>query len=59
MDRLYKGNIEKDAPILEITAVSEGEDNRELLEAIEELEPESETKFGNQIKTAIEQHRNL
>ena len=51
---LDKENTEKDAPILEITAVSEGEDNQELLEAIEELEPESETEFDNRIKTAIE-----
>ena len=49
-----KENIEKDAPILEITAVSEGEDNQELLEAIEKLEPESETEFDNRIKTGIE-----
>ena len=38
-DWLDKENIEKDSPILEITAVLEGEDNQELLEAIEELEP--------------------
>ena len=56
---LDKENTKKDAPILEITAVSEGEDNQELLEAIEELEPESETEFDNRIKTAIETAQKL
>ena len=46
-DWLDHENTEKDAVILEITAVSEGEDNQEPLEAIEELEPESETEFDN------------
>ena len=58
-DWLDKENIEKDAPILEITAVSEGEDNQELLETIEELGPESETEFDNRIKTAIEAAQKL
>ena len=58
-DWLGKENIKKDAPILEITAVSEGEDNQELLEAIEELEPESETEFDNRIKTAIKTAQKL
>ena len=52
-DWVDRENIEKDAPILEITAVSEGEDNQELLEAIEELESLSETEFDNRIKAAI------
>ena len=58
-DWLDKGNIENDVPILDITAVSEGEDNQELLEAIKELEPESETEFVNRIKTAIETAQKL
>ena len=58
-DWLDKGNIENDVPILDITAVSEGEDNQELLEAIKELEPESETEFDNRIKTAIETAQKL
>ena len=58
-DCLEKGNTEKDAPILEITAVSEAEDYRELLETIEELEPESETEFDNRIETVIEIAQNL
>ena len=33
-DCLDKGTTENDAPILEITAVSEGEDNQKLLEEL-------------------------
>ena len=58
-DWLDKENIERDAPVLEITAVSEGEDNQELLKAIKELELECETDFDNRIKTAIETAQKL
>ena len=58
-DWLDKENNEKYAPILEITAVSEGEGNQELLDVIEELEQESETQFDNRIKTAIETAQKL
>ena len=58
-DWLDKENNEKYAPILEITAVSEGEGNQELLDVIEELEQESETQFDNRIKTVIETAQKL
>ena len=45
--------MNKEAPLLEVIAVSEGENNQELLDAIEEMEPESETKFTNRIESAI------
>ena len=41
--------MNEEAPLLEVTAVSEGENNQELLDAIEEMEPESETEFTNRI----------
>ena len=45
--------MNKEAPLLEVTAVSEGENNQEFLDAIEEMEPESETEFTNRIEAAI------
>ena len=58
-DWLDKENFEKDAVFLKITAVSEEKDNQELLKAIEELGPESETEFDNRIETAIEAAQKL
>ena len=48
-DWVNKGNIKKYAHVLEITVVFEREDNQELLEAIKELELESETEFDNRM----------
>ena len=45
--------MEKEAPLLEVTAVSEGENNQMLLDAIEEIEPESESEFVDRIKSTI------
>ena len=45
--------MDKEAPLLEVTAVSEGENNQELLDAMEEMEPGSETEFTNRIESAI------
>ena len=45
--------MDEEAPLFEVTAVSEGENNQELLDAIEEMEPESETEFTNRIESAI------
>ena len=50
---LERTDMEKEAPFLEVTAVSEGENNQELLDAIEEMELESETEFTNRIESAI------
>ena len=44
-DCLEKAEVDEEAPLLEVTAVSGGENNQELLDAIEEMEPESETEF--------------
>ena len=52
-DWLKKTEMDKEAPLLEVTAVSEGENNQELLDAIEEMEPKSETEFTNRIESAI------
>ena len=50
---MERTRIDKNAPLLEVTAVFEGEDIQELLDAIEEIEPESETEFTNRIESAI------
>ena len=42
-DWLVKAQMKKEAPLLEVTAVSKGEINQELLYVIEELELESDT----------------
>ena len=52
-DWLEKTEVSEEAPLLEVTAVSEGENNQELLDAIEEMEPESEAEFTNRIESAI------
>ena len=45
--------MDKEATLLEVTAVSEGENNQELLDSTKEREPESETVFTNRIESAI------
>ena len=52
-DWLERTEMDKEAPLREVTAISEGENNRELLDAIKEMEPESETEFTNRIESAI------
>ena len=39
-DWLERTEMDKENPLLEVTVVSEGENNQELLDAIEEMEPE-------------------
>ena len=46
---LERTEMDNEAPLLEVTEVSEGEDNQELLDAIEELERESETEVTKMI----------
>ena len=41
------------APTREVTAISEGEDDQELLNAIEELEPDSDTELTRRINSII------
>ena len=52
-DWLEKTEVNEEAPLLEVTAVSEGENNQQHLDAIEEMEPESETEFTNRIESVI------
>ena len=52
-DWLEITEMDKEATLLEVTAVSEGENNQDLLDAIEQMEPESETEFTNRIESAF------
>ena len=52
-DWLEKTEVNEEAPLLEVTAVSERENNQELLDAIEVMKPESETEFTSRIESAI------
>ena len=51
--------MNKEPPLLEVTAVSEGENNQELLDAIEEMEPESATEITNRIESPIKNAEEL
>ena len=52
-DWLERTEMDKEAPLLEVTAVSERENNQEFLDATEEIEPESETDFTDRIESVI------
>ena len=58
-DWLERTEMDKGSPLLEVTTVSEGENNQELLDAIEEMEPESETEFTNRFESAIKRAKEL
>ena len=45
--------MKKEAPNLEVTAVSEGENNQELFSTIKELKSKSDTEFANMIEGTI------